>query len=123
MRPYCTSQVVLVIDGLDALRPAHGALTLDWLPPTSRMPPGLVLLASANMAGQGDALPDDMVVDDRVLDTLQRRGCSLVYARRLGRGVAQASVASLLWRYGKKLDDAQVSAGAGGGEGVGCTDC
>lgn len=101
-------QVVLVVDGMDALRPAHGALTLDWLPPTSRMPPGLVLLASANMASQGDVLPGAALVDDRVLDTLQRRGCDVVHARRLGKSVAQACVASLLWRYGKKLDDSQV---------------
>ena len=111
-------QLVLMLDGLDSLRPAHSALTLHWLPSTSRMPNGLVLVTSANAHAEadGDGTPMEAplspsMASGKLYTTLVRRGCAVVVVPRLSKTASERAVQSALQAFGKKLDPSQVRSG------------
>lgn len=100
--PCYRLQVVLVLDGLDALRPAHGALLLDWLPSTMRTPPELQVVVSCNTPGSNNP-------DDRCLSTMNRRGCLVHEVKRLTRALSEETLHKAFAIFGKRLDSEQMA--------------
>lgn len=89
-------RILLLIDAIDQLEPAHDAHRLRWLPET--LPPDTGLLVSLR--------PGPM------LDTLRARGRppTELPLPPLEKQDARAIIATFLARYGKRMDDSQTAA-------------